>query len=179
MLKMVEIAFFGSVVRTRAWVLVSEPTADLLPDPGLSALPAHRLRSRSGSVRRRGESRLKHRVSRADSLIKLDPDGDFMNRRSHPRFQTRFDVLCSAGEREGSGTLVNISRSGARLDTSSHIPELGTKVRLYVFIQPVCPFELSGEVVRSDGTTFAIRYSNLDADVGRLVDDVAALVIEP
>ena len=102
-----------------------------------------------------------------------------MNRRTHPRFQTRFDVLCSAGEREGAGTLVNISRSGARLDTSSHMPELGTKVRLYVFIQPVCPFELSGEVVRCDGTTFAIRYSNLDAEVGRLVDDVAALVIEP
>ncbi len=102
-----------------------------------------------------------------------------MNRRTHPRFQTRFDVLCSAGGTEGSGTLVNISRSGARLDTSSHMPELGTKVRLYVFIQPVCPFELAGEVVRCDGTTFAIRYSNLDADVGRLVDDVAALVTGP
>jgi hypothetical protein len=59
------------------------------------------------------------------------------------------------------------------------MPELGTKVRLYVFIQPVSPFELSGEVVRCDGTSFAIRYSNLDAEVGRLVDDVAALVIEP
>ena len=51
-----------------------------------------------------------------------------------------------------------------------------TKVRLYIFIQPVCPFELSGEVIRVEGTTFAIRYSNLDPEVGRLVDDVAALV---
>jgi hypothetical protein len=75
--------------------------------------------------------------------------------------------------------LVNISRSGARLDSATHVPELGTKVRLYIFIQPVCPFELSGEVVRSEGTTFAIRYSNLDAEVGRLVDDVAALVTGP
>ncbi len=124
-------------------------------------------------------SPLKRRPGLADSMMKLDPQGDSVNRRSHPRFQTRFDVLCSAGEREGSGTLVNISRSGARLDTSSHMPELGTKVRLYVFIQPVCPFELSGEVVRCDGTTFAIRYSNLNPEVGRLVDDVAALVIEP
>lgn len=99
-----------------------------------------------------------------------------MNRRAHPRFATRFDALCSAGEREGSGTLVNISRSGARLDGSSHVPELGSKVRLYVFIQPVSPFELSGEVVRVDEEGFAIRYSNLDAEVGRLVDDVAALV---
>lgn len=99
-----------------------------------------------------------------------------MNRRAHPRFATRFDALCSAGEREGSGKLVDISRSGARLAESSYIPELGSKVRLYVFIQPVSPFELSGEVVRVDEASFAIRYSNLDPDVGRLVDDVAALV---
>ncbi|MEM9174546.1 MAG: PilZ domain-containing protein [Myxococcota bacterium] len=99
-----------------------------------------------------------------------------MDRRNHPRFRTKFDVLCSAGETEGAGTLVNISRSGARLDSASHSPEIGTKVRLYIFIQPVCPFELAGEVIRVDGTTFAIRYSNLDPEVGRLVDDVAALV---
>ncbi len=102
-----------------------------------------------------------------------------MNRRINPRFQTRFDVLCSMGDFEGSGTLVNISRSGARLDGVSRLPELGTKARLYVFIQPVSPFELCGEVVRSEGTSFAIRLSDVDADVGRLVDDVAALVVEP
>jgi len=102
-----------------------------------------------------------------------------VNRRSHPRFATRFDVLCSTGEREGSGTLVDISRSGARLDTTGHLPELGTKVRLYVFIQPVCPFELAGEVVRIEGASFAIRYSNLDPEIGRLVDDVAAVVMRP
>ena len=100
-----------------------------------------------------------------------------LDRRNHPRFRTRFDVLCSTGETEGAGTLVNISRSGARLDTNNPLPELGTKVRLYVFIQPVCPFELAGEVVRCEGTTFAIRYSNLDSEVGRLVDDVAAVVM--
>jgi len=102
-----------------------------------------------------------------------------VDRRNHPRFRSRFDVLCSTGEREGSGTLVNISRSGARLDEATHVPELGTKVRLYVFIQPVCPFELSGEVVRCEASSFAIRYSNLDPEIGRLVDDVAALVLGP
>ena len=99
-----------------------------------------------------------------------------MERRKNPRFRTRFDVLCSAGDKEGAGTLVNISRSGARLDAASHCPEIGTKVRLYIFIQPVCPFEISGEVVRHEEGTFAIRYSNLDPEIGRLVDDVAALV---
>jgi len=102
-----------------------------------------------------------------------------VERRNHPRFQTRFDVLCSAGEHEGSGTLVNISRSGARLDCASHMPELGSKVRLYIFIQPISPFEISGEVVRYEDDTFAIRYSNLDPEIGRLVDDVAALVRRP
>ncbi|MEZ4290975.1 MAG: hypothetical protein R3E53_10775 [Myxococcota bacterium] len=56
------------------------------------------------------------------------------------------------------------------------MPALGTKVRLYVFIQPVCPFELAGEVVRVGEDEFAIRYGNLDPEIGRLVDDVAALV---
>ena len=100
-----------------------------------------------------------------------------MERRKNPRFRTKFDVLCSAGEREGAGTLANISRSGACLEGASHCPEMGTKVRFYVFIQPVCPFELAGEVVRVEGDTFAIRYSNLDPEIGRLVDDVAALVV--
>ncbi|MEZ4333826.1 MAG: PilZ domain-containing protein [Myxococcota bacterium] len=102
-----------------------------------------------------------------------------MNRRRNPRFRARFDALCSVGEREGAGTLVDISRSGARLDGASFCPEPGTKVRLYVFIQPVAPFELAGEVVRSDGQSFAIRYTELDPAVGRLVDDVAAVVSMP
>lgn len=102
-----------------------------------------------------------------------------MDRRKNPRFKTHFDALCSTGEREGAGALINISRSGARLDSVSDLPELGAKVRLYIFIQPVCPFELSGEVVRVEESGFAIQYSNLDPEIGRLVDDVAALVMNP
>lgn len=102
-----------------------------------------------------------------------------MNRRRNPRFRTRFDALCSAGEREGAGILADLSRSGARLEGASHCPEPGTKVRLYVFIVPVSPFEISGEVVRSAGGSFAIRFTELDPAIGRLVDDVAALVSVP
>ena len=85
-------------------------------------------------------------------------------------------MLCSTGETEGAGTLVDISRSGAQIQTANTLPEIGSKVRLYIFIQPVCPFELAGEVVRIDGDTIAIQYSNLDPEIGRLVDDVAAMV---
>jgi hypothetical protein len=52
-------------------------------------------------------------------------------------------------------------------------------VRLYVFIQPIAPFELSGEVVRCEGNSLAIRCNPLDPEIGRLVDDVAALVTGP
>jgi PilZ domain len=103
-----------------------------------------------------------------------------VDRRNHPRFKTQFDALCSTGEREGAGLLVDLSRSGARLEgVGDALPELGTKVRLYIFIQPVCPFELAGEVVRHEGSGFAISYHNLDPEIGRLVDDVAALVMGP
>ena len=89
-----------------------------------------------------------------------------MARCKHPRFRTQFDALCSTGDREGAGSLINVSRSGARPGLGSELPELGAKIRLYIFIQHACPFEWSGEVVRHDGSTFAISYSNLDPRSG-------------
>lgn len=102
-----------------------------------------------------------------------------MNRRRNPRYRARFDALCSAGEREGAGILANLSRSGARIEGATFCPEPGTKVRLYVFLQPVSPFEIVGEVVRADEARFAIRFTELDPAIGRLVEDVAALVSLP
>jgi hypothetical protein len=99
-----------------------------------------------------------------------------MDRRQHPRFRARFDALASAGRSEGAGILTDISYSGARLEESTLQPELGTKVRLYVFVRPVSPFELVGEVVRTSSAGFAIAYQIESPEVRRLVDDVAALV---
>lgn len=99
-----------------------------------------------------------------------------MEKRRHPRFRARFDALCSSGREEGVGVLADISYSGARLEGATIQPAPGTKVRLYVFVQPVSPFELAGEVVRSDGSGFAIAYQIESPEVQRLVDDVAALV---
>ncbi len=104
---------------------------------------------------------------------------DAVNRRKHPRFKARFDTLCSSGRQEGAGVLVNISYSGARLEDASLQPELGTTLRLYVFVQPVSPFELEGEVVRVYDGGFAIEYSLESPEVRRLVDDVAAIVATP
>jgi hypothetical protein len=49
-------------------------------------------------------------------------------------------------------------------------------VRLYVFVQPVSPFELIGDVVRRGPRSFAIEYTVDSPEVRRLVDDVAAIV---
>ena len=102
-----------------------------------------------------------------------------MGQREHPRFRARFDTLCSAGRSEGVGVLTDLSYSGARLEETSLKPPVGSNVRLFVFVQPVSPFELVGRVVRHSDTGFAIEYTVENEDVRRLVDDVAALVQLP
>ncbi len=72
--------------------------------------------------------------------------------------------------------LTDVSYSGAHLKDVSHVPELGTKIRLYVFVLPVNPCELEGEVVRCSESGFAIEYSVESPDVRRLVDDVTAVL---
>ena len=102
-----------------------------------------------------------------------------MDKRRNPRFRTRFDALYSLGREEGSGVLVDLSYSGARLENATLAPEPGTKVRLYVFVQPIQPFELIGHVVRHAEGGFAVEVDVLDAEVQRLVDDVRAIVTAP
>ena len=99
-----------------------------------------------------------------------------MEQRKHPRFKARFDALCSTGPAEGAGVISDISYSGANLVDTSVQPELGTRVRLYVFVQPICPFELEGEVVRHSETGFAIAYTLDSPEIRQFVDDVAAMV---
>ena len=84
--------------------------------------------------------------------------------------------MFGAGPREGTGVLTDISYSGARIDGVAEPPPVGTPIRLYVFVQPVAPFELVGQVARHTEDGFAIQYELFDADIQRLVDDVSALV---
>lgn len=99
-----------------------------------------------------------------------------MDPRRSPRFRTRFDALIAAGPEHGAGELTEISYAGARLDEASTKPPIGSRVTLYVFVAPVAPFEVTGQVVRHTETGFAVSYDLFDADIRRLVDDVAALV---
>lgn len=95
------------------------------------------------------------------------------------RVPTRFETLYSTGRFEGAGVLADVSYSGARVAGASDLPPLGSEIRLYVFLQPVSPFELTGRVVRHSGDGFAIEYKNLDPELRRLVDDAAAIVAQP
>lgn len=98
-----------------------------------------------------------------------------VDKRRSPRFVTRFDSLVSA-DQEGAGVLAEIGYAGARIDESSIRPEIGTKVTLYIFVQPVAPFELQGHVVRHTDNGFAITYELFDPAIRQLVDDVSAVV---
>ena len=99
-----------------------------------------------------------------------------MDQRRSLRFRARFDTLISGDSEEGAGILSEISYAGARVDEASTKPEVGTKVTLYVFIQPVAPFELHGEVVRHCEGGFAVEYKDLSDELRALVDEAAAVV---
>ena len=101
------------------------------------------------------------------------------NRRGEGRVRTQFETLYSAGRTEGAGIIADISYSGALIAEASLRPEIGDKLRLYVFVQPVSPFELIGKVVRVTEDGFAIEYEISDPEVRRLVDDAAAIVTAP
>ncbi len=98
------------------------------------------------------------------------------NRRRDGRIQTRFESLYSDGPSEGTGTLADISYSGAMISDASIKPEIGKPLRVYIFVQPVAPFELVGTVVRHTEDGFAIECPTPSEDVRRFVDDTAALV---
>lgn len=98
------------------------------------------------------------------------------NRRRDGRVRTRFESLYSEGRSEGTGVLSDISYSGALIEGSTSRPEIGKALRIYVFVQPVAPFELVGTVVRQTEHGFAIEYPTPSEEIRRFVDDAAAIV---
>lgn len=118
-------------------------------------------------------------MDRAAFSVQRDLPGRDMDKRQAPRFKARFDAIYSSGSAEGTGVVRDLSYFGARLEDVSLWPALGTVVRLYVFIQPVTPFELVGRVVRRTESGFAIEWDLADLELQRLIDDLSALVAAP
>jgi len=103
----------------------------------------------------------------------------FVEKRRDPRFSVALNAHYSTGPEEGIGVLSNISYSGALIEGSSVQPTVGTKVRVYVFVEssdpiaPASPYELVGRVVRHSISGFAIEYEDPDPEVRDLVDEAA------
>ncbi len=95
------------------------------------------------------------------------------------RVRTEFEALYSSDRQEGAGVLFDISYSGAQMSGASVQPAVGTKLRLYIFIQPVSPIELIGEVVRHTEDGFAIEYTASTQEIRNFVDDASAIVSVP
>jgi hypothetical protein len=106
---------------------------------------------------------------------------EYRERRRGLRVSTALNAHYSSGPEDGIGVLVNISTSGALIEGSSVQPTVGSKVRIYVFTEPVdpiapaSPYELVGRVIRHSSSGFAIEYDDADPEVNQLVEEAAAL----
>ncbi|MEE9280272.1 MAG: PilZ domain-containing protein [Myxococcota bacterium] len=70
----------------------------------------------------------------------------------------------------GTGTIWNVSASGALVERASTIVETGTPLRIRVSYYPGSfEIELPSEVVRTTSTGFAIRFTDLDESSRRLL----------
>ena len=101
---------------------------------------------------------------------------EYVERRRGERAPTALNAHYSSGPEDGIGVLANISYSGALIEDSSVQPAVGSRVRIYVFTEPIdpiapaSPYELVGRVVRHSSSGFAIEYEDADPEVRQLVD---------
>lgn len=103
-----------------------------------------------------------------------------IERRRGERIRTALNAHYSSGAADGIGVLANVSYSGALIEGSSVQPAVGSRVRVYVFVEPVdpiapaSPYELVGRVVRHSASGFAIEYEESEGEARELVDQAAA-----
>ncbi len=87
------------------------------------------------------------------------------------RARTDFEAVYSSEHIGGSGILVDISLSGARLEDTEVQPKIGSAVRadVYAYASANDPVRLVGEVVRHTPRGFALQFTSVDEAVRRLV----------
>ncbi len=104
---------------------------------------------------------------------------EFAKKRRGDRVPTALNAHYSSCPEDGIGVLANISYSGALIEGSSVQPSVGSRVRIYVFTEPIdplapaSPYELVGRVVRHSSSGFAIEYEEASPEVRQLVDKAA------
>lgn len=95
-----------------------------------------------------------------------------VDRRS-ARLEAGFSVLLSMGREEGSGTIVEISRAGARLELNQgRSPPIGSRVRLLVSGFGERSVELQVGVVRHTEGGFAVRFELVTVELLSLLESL-------
>jgi hypothetical protein len=104
------------------------------------------------------------------------------SKRRDDRFPISLKVYYSFARVEGFASLANISYTGALVENTAMRPEIGTRIKLNVYLRPprafgsATPSELIGVVARHSSNGFAVKFENShDPDVHRMVDDAAAV----
>ena len=98
------------------------------------------------------------------------------NRRDSGRFDANFECVCAGTSQRGTGTLEDISRTGALIENTRVIPDRGEVVGLSLDLAGFGCIVLIGQMVRRTLTGFAIEFDHLDADAELFIDNVASLV---
>ena len=93
------------------------------------------------------------------------------DKRSHPRTDVQIAARCASGTERGSGTLADISLSGALLEKTSVRPRLGAPVEIRFRLPNADePFALVGTVVRHSASGFAIQFATSEEVVRQLLE---------
>lgn len=103
---------------------------------------------------------------------------------SYPPQARRYDLSAPVEFRgdavEGTGTIWNVSASGALVERVSEVVESGTPLRMRVSYYPGSfEIELPTEVVRTTPTGFAVRFTDLDESSRRMLARVLFRVDGP
>ena len=86
------------------------------------------------------------------------------------RYELSGPVEFRCHDQIGTGTVWNVSASGALVERASVVVESGTPLRMRLSYSPGSfEIELSSEVVRTTPTGFAVRFTDLDASSRRLL----------
>ncbi len=99
------------------------------------------------------------------------------------RFPISSKVYCSFERVGGTATLANISYTGVLVESTAMRPEIGTPIKLYVYLKPPrvyemgAPTELTAAVARHSSDGFAVKFKdNHNPHVRRMVDEAAAVI---
>ena len=90
--------------------------------------------------------------------------GDGANsRRAKPRISVRFSAAYRGWNLNGSGTVRNISESGALIDPAEPLLVSGGRIKIrFSFFEDSLPVEVAAVVARETETGFAVRFTGLD-----------------